>query len=224
MSLPNDCFLIEFLDGNERWNTLNRGPFMLDGIGVHLIDLQSNFNPRTNKLPGCLFWVRLYNIPSEYWNTEVLKEIGNCFGSFISVDEILEDRIWGSFARICVNIDQISSMPDKIRIMGNVEGWTQRIDREDQMFICPKCFLREHIGVDCVVSTRISRAYSCTQMPKLPQVDNRVKEQSKVPSTISKSPKRMNDVMDNDVPHINLLVEGKLGVFDILIIPSQGTR
>ncbi|GLJ36592.1 hypothetical protein SUGI_0735510 [Cryptomeria japonica] len=94
----------------------------MDGIGVHLIEWQPNFNPMTHKLLECLVWVRLYNIPSEYWNTEALKEIGNYFGSFISTDEILEDRIWGSFARICVNVDQISSMPDKIKIMGNGEG------------------------------------------------------------------------------------------------------
>ncbi|GLJ41345.1 hypothetical protein SUGI_0855610 [Cryptomeria japonica] len=70
-----------------------RGPFMLDGIGVHLIDWQLDFNPRTHKLPECPIWVRLYNIPSEYWNTKALKEIGNYFGSFISADEIMEDRI-----------------------------------------------------------------------------------------------------------------------------------
>ncbi|GLJ44194.1 hypothetical protein SUGI_0922470 [Cryptomeria japonica] len=65
MSLPNDYFLIEFPDGNDMWNTLQSGPYMLHGIGVHLIDWQLNFNPKTHKLPECPVWVRLYNIPSE---------------------------------------------------------------------------------------------------------------------------------------------------------------
>ncbi|GLJ09664.1 hypothetical protein SUGI_0113690 [Cryptomeria japonica] len=124
MSLPNDYFLVEFQDGNERLKALNNGPYILDGSGVHLLDWQPNFNTRTHVLPECSVWVRLYNIPSEYWNIEALKEINNCFESFISVDEILEDRNWGSFERICVSVDQISSMPNKIRILGDGEVWT----------------------------------------------------------------------------------------------------
>lgn len=133
----------------------------------------------------------------------------------------MEDRIWGSNARICINVHQTSSMPDKIRIMGNRERWTERINREEKMFICPKYLLRENIGVECVVSTRISRVYSCTQMHELPHVDNRVKEQSKVPSHVSKSSRWMNDAMEIVVPHKKLLVEENLGVSGTPIIPSH---
>ncbi|GLJ45100.1 hypothetical protein SUGI_0949440 [Cryptomeria japonica] len=122
--LSNDYFFVEFSNKNEKWKTLNSGPYVLDGIGVHLIEWQPNFNPRTHTLPNNLVWVRLYNFPSVYWNTEILKEISKSLGTFISTNDILEDRIWGSFVRLCVNVNQISSMPSKVRILAVGEVWT----------------------------------------------------------------------------------------------------
>ncbi|GLJ37790.1 hypothetical protein SUGI_0768080 [Cryptomeria japonica] len=120
-TLPNSYYLIEFPEETNQWKDLNNGPYMLDGIGVHLIKWYPNFNPRTHTLPESLTWIRLYNIPIEYWNIELLKEISKSLGSFISADDILEDRIWGSFARICVNVYQISTMPTRVKIFGEGE-------------------------------------------------------------------------------------------------------
>lgn len=49
--LPNDFYMIEFMSNKEKWQAKNRGPYILDGIEVHIIDWQPNFNPRTYVLP-----------------------------------------------------------------------------------------------------------------------------------------------------------------------------
>ncbi|GLJ05411.1 hypothetical protein SUGI_0017780 [Cryptomeria japonica] len=94
------------------------GGYTLDGIGVHIIDWKPNFNPRFHSLPENTVWLRLYNCPSDYWHIEIIKDICKELGTFVSVDDILEDRVWGCFIRICINTSQISSIPEEVKIIG----------------------------------------------------------------------------------------------------------
>ncbi|GLJ25907.1 hypothetical protein SUGI_0496670 [Cryptomeria japonica] len=142
-----------------------QGPYTLDGIEVHIIDWQPNFNPRTYVLPDSKVWIRLYNCPSDYWHIDVIKDICKNLGTFISVDDILEDKLWGSFLRICISTHQINKIPDEVRIIGAGKIWIQKIDREDQLHICPKCFSLDHSGISCDISATIHRNYSCMQSP-----------------------------------------------------------
>ncbi|GLJ26998.1 hypothetical protein SUGI_0529010 [Cryptomeria japonica] len=73
--LPNDFYMIKFMSNKEKWKAKNKGPYILDGIEVHIIEWQPNFNPRTHVLPNSKVWIRLYNCPSDYWHIDVIKEI-----------------------------------------------------------------------------------------------------------------------------------------------------
>ncbi|GLJ27275.1 hypothetical protein SUGI_0535410 [Cryptomeria japonica] len=151
------------MKNEDTFKAKNKGPYTLDGIGVHIIDWKPNFNPRFHSLSENTVWLRLYNCPSDYWHIEIIKDICKELGTFVSVDDILEDRVWGCFIRICINTGQISSIPKEVKIIGAGKVWIQRIDKEDQLHLCPKCFSREHIGLDCEVSASILKSYACVQ-------------------------------------------------------------
>ncbi|GLJ11305.1 hypothetical protein SUGI_0151570 [Cryptomeria japonica] len=151
------------MKNEDTFNAKNKGPYNLDGIGVHIIIWKPNFNPRFHTLSENTVWLRLYNCPSDYWHIEIIKDIHKEIGTFVSVDDILEDRVWGSFIRICINTGQISKILKEVKIIGAEEVWIQRIDREDQLHLYPKCFSREHIGLECEVSTSILKSYACVQ-------------------------------------------------------------
>ncbi|GLJ11882.1 hypothetical protein SUGI_0179180 [Cryptomeria japonica] len=138
---------------------------MLDGIEVHTIDWQPNFNPRTHVLSDSKVWIRLYNCPSDYWHVDFIKDICKDLGTFVSANNILEDKLWGSFLIICISIDQITKIPDEVRIIGVGKIWIQKIDREDHLHICPKCFSLDYTGISCDVSATIQRSYSYMQSP-----------------------------------------------------------
>ncbi|GLJ14775.1 hypothetical protein SUGI_0239660 [Cryptomeria japonica] len=163
--LVNDFYMIEFMSNKEKWQAKNKGSYILDGIEVHTIDWQPNFNPRTHVLLDNKVWIRLYNCPSDYWHIDVIKDICKDLGTFVSVDGIFEDKLVGSFLRICISTDQITKIPDEVRIIGAGKIWIQKIDREDQLHICPKCFSLDHTGIICDVSAMIQRSYSCMQSP-----------------------------------------------------------
>ncbi|GLJ49616.1 hypothetical protein SUGI_1052600 [Cryptomeria japonica] len=151
------------MKNEDMFKAKNKGPDTLDEIGVHIIDWKSHFNPQFHSLLEKIVWLRLYNFPSDYWHIEIIKDIYKELGTFVSVDDILEDRVWGSFIRICINTGQISSIPKEVKIIGVGKVLIQRIDREDQLHLFPKCFSREHIGLDCKVLTSILKSYACVQ-------------------------------------------------------------
>lgn len=73
--LPNDFYMIEFMINEEKWQAKNKGPYILDGIEVHIIDWQPNFNPQMHVLPDSKVWIRFDNCPSNYWHIDVIKDI-----------------------------------------------------------------------------------------------------------------------------------------------------
>ncbi|GLJ20760.1 hypothetical protein SUGI_0378310 [Cryptomeria japonica] len=158
--LPNDFYMIEFMSNEVKWQAKNKGPYILDGIEVHIIEWQTNFNPQTHLLPDSKVWIRLYNCPSNYWHIDVIKDICKDLGTFVLVDDVLEDKIWGSFLRICICTNQITKIPEEVKIIGAEKFWIQKIDREDQLHIFPKCFSLDHIGLGCDVSATIQKSYS----------------------------------------------------------------
>ncbi|GLJ29851.1 hypothetical protein SUGI_0589910 [Cryptomeria japonica] len=163
--LPNDFYMIEFMSNEEKWQAKNKDPYILDGIEVHIIEWQPNFNPRTHVLLESKVWIRFYNCPLDYWHIDVFKDICKYLGTFVSFDDILEEKIWRSFLRICISIDQITKIPDEVKIIGARKFWIQKIDREDQLYIFPKCFSLDHTSLGCDVSAMIQKSYSRMQFP-----------------------------------------------------------
>ncbi|GLJ49929.1 hypothetical protein SUGI_1061630 [Cryptomeria japonica] len=190
--LSNDFYMIEFMSNEEKWQAKNKGPYILDDIEVHTIDWKPNFNPRTHVLPDNKVWIRLYNYPSDYWHIDVIKNICKDLGTFVSTDDILEDKLWGSFLRICISTDQITKIPDEVRIIGAGKIWIQKINREDQLHICPKYFSLDHTGISCDVSATIQRSYSCMQSPI------EVKLQPKLPISFNTGESFCNDTLDKE--------------------------
>ncbi|GLJ46154.1 hypothetical protein SUGI_0972330 [Cryptomeria japonica] len=153
------------MSNEEKWQAKNKGPYILDGIEVHIIEWQPNFDPRTHVLLDSKVWIRLYNYPSNHWHIDVIKDICKDPGTFVLVDAILEDKIWGSFLRICICTNQITKIVDEVKIIGVGKFWIQKIDREDQLHIFPRCFSLDHTNLGCDVSATIQKIYSCMQFP-----------------------------------------------------------
>ncbi|KAK3189546.1 hypothetical protein Dsin_029107 [Dipteronia sinensis] len=50
-------------------------------------------------------WVKLFNIPHEYWNEEGLSHIASAVGKPLYADSLIESMKRISFARVCIEID-----------------------------------------------------------------------------------------------------------------------
>lgn len=158
------------MNKEDKLKNMKKGPYFLDGIEVHIFDWQLNFNPQNQPLPSSKLWVRFYNFPLDYWHIDLIKDIGKCLRTFISVDDILEDKLWGSFIRISISTEHISKIPEEIKIMGDGKIWIQKFDREDQLHICSKCFSIDDDGLDCDVSATILKNEACMHHPNVDEL------------------------------------------------------
>ncbi|XP_059075295.1 uncharacterized protein LOC131875241 [Cryptomeria japonica] len=84
--------------------------------------------------------------------------------------------------------------------MGDGKIWIQKIDREDQLHICPKCFSIDHDGLECDVSTTILKNEAYMQHPNMDEL------QTESPEVIVPAPEKVESRdTKQDEPNIPLI-------------------
>ena len=84
---------------------LKKGPWF---IGEHFLSIrpwEPDFRPETASISSIAVWIRLNNLPIEYYNAEALHHIGKSIGNVLRVDTHTASETRGRFARLCVQID-----------------------------------------------------------------------------------------------------------------------
>ena len=65
---------------------LRKGPWF---IGEHFLSIrpwEPNFKPLTMHVSSIAMWIRLNKLPIEYYEVEVLKQLGNSIGKVLQID------------------------------------------------------------------------------------------------------------------------------------------
>jgi len=84
---------------------LKRGPWF---IGEHFHSIrkwEANFKPLEALVTSMAIWVRLNELPIEYYDAGVLREIGQALGNVLRIDTHTTTEAKGRFTRICVQVD-----------------------------------------------------------------------------------------------------------------------
>ncbi|GLJ49172.1 hypothetical protein SUGI_1037580 [Cryptomeria japonica] len=85
-TLTNGFFLIIAGSAEEKTALMESGPFFMSGVGFYIRDWTPNFDPRQDTIEEIPVWIRLYNLPHEYWKEEIFKSVGEKIGRFIKSD------------------------------------------------------------------------------------------------------------------------------------------
>ncbi|ESW30332.1 hypothetical protein PHAVU_002G144100 [Phaseolus vulgaris] len=72
------------------------------------------FVPATMKSTKTQAWIQIYKFPLEYWRPRAIFSIIRGLGTPFSLDESTMKKNRGMFARILVDIDMLSPLPDHI--------------------------------------------------------------------------------------------------------------
>ena len=70
-----------------------------------------------------LVWIHLVGIVREYWDMEILRDIGNSLGEFVKIAEQTRLQRYTTFARICVSMHLSKDLPEAIRLNWDDEEW-----------------------------------------------------------------------------------------------------
>ena len=83
-----------------------------------------------------LVWIRLFSLPCEYSNLEILQDIGNSIGEFVKVTEQTKQQRYTTFAHIYVYMDLSKDLLEEISMNWDDEEWIQTIEYEQLLFRC----------------------------------------------------------------------------------------
>ncbi|XP_075674737.1 uncharacterized protein LOC142643905 [Castanea sativa] len=102
------------------------------------------------KLTSVAVWVRLPELPIEFYDTSVLREIGSAIGPALRIDSYTASETRGGYARLCVHIDLEKPLISSIRV-GRV---VQKVLYEGISSLCFCCGKLGHKQESCVLKVK----------------------------------------------------------------------
>ncbi|GLJ55487.1 hypothetical protein SUGI_1191560 [Cryptomeria japonica] len=108
-----------------------------------------NFDPKKEEIDLVPLWIKLYNLPHEYWDIETLKLIGDKLGGFLKADEALEVDEYNMYARICIQWQVAHPLPQYIELQSGEGVWRQPVEVEDLIDAYALCKKKGHLETEC---------------------------------------------------------------------------
>ena len=96
---------------------------------------EPNFKPSNVVCNMVAVWVRLLELPIEYYDPRVLREVGSAIGLVLWENLNTASNVRGRFARICIQVDL--NKPLSTRIL--LEGVVQEVQYEGINTLCFSC-------------------------------------------------------------------------------------
>ncbi|XP_058732785.1 uncharacterized protein LOC131604357 [Vicia villosa] len=147
-------FLMKFKSSKEKEEILMNGPYMIKNMPMILRDWKPNFSMKKDMLRTIPLWMKLPQLPLEYWGANSLKKIGSAIGRPVVTDECTAHKLRVSYARILVEIDATQEVP-KVVMIQNSEGElvSQDVEYEWLPKLCGKC---QRFGHNCATKKTIT--------------------------------------------------------------------
>lgn len=97
------------------------------------------FNPVVQRQTNTQIWVRIYDLPIEYWRPSMLFSIPRGTGLPLKIDEKTSAIEHGLFARVLVEIDLAGSLPERILVKRRRLNFFVNITYEKLPYFCTYC-------------------------------------------------------------------------------------
>ncbi|KAI4354041.1 hypothetical protein L6164_002941 [Bauhinia variegata] len=117
VAIGSGYFIIKFANTDQLFRVATGGPWFVQGVKISMQLWSPNFVCK-NPVQAEIVWVRLPNLPIEYFDSQVLAEIGSSMGKFLQVDTRSVNGDRGRFSRLCLQIDDLHNIPTEINIDG----------------------------------------------------------------------------------------------------------
>lgn len=86
VNLGRDFFLIRFSSNEDYDHVLRRGPWFIGGHFLAIMPWEPYFNASEAKLSSIAVWVRLLELPIEFYDASVVREIGSVIRPVLCID------------------------------------------------------------------------------------------------------------------------------------------
>ncbi|GAV88870.1 Exo_endo_phos domain-containing protein/DUF4283 domain-containing protein/zf-CCHC_4 domain-containing protein, partial [Cephalotus follicularis] len=131
---------------------LDSGPWDVWGVHLALRLWERDLPPISSGFTKITVWVKLMNIPMEYWTTKGLSHMASVLGTPLHMDPATEAKQMISFARICVEMNADRPFPDVIkskRRSGAIVG--VKVEYSWKPPVCERCKVFDHSTRACPI-------------------------------------------------------------------------
>ncbi|GLJ37117.1 hypothetical protein SUGI_0752610 [Cryptomeria japonica] len=73
-------------------------------------------------------WIRMYNLPFEYWEDKCLEKIGHSLGTLLEIDEDIIEK--DSYVYVQMKIAALKEIPSQISLVTSEGIWLQHVEIE----------------------------------------------------------------------------------------------
>ncbi|XP_061376478.1 uncharacterized protein LOC133318494 [Gastrolobium bilobum] len=142
--IGNEFYVVQFSDDEDMKFSLSGGPWVVLGHYLSLRKWEPGFRPNAEGISKIAAWIRLPNIPLEFYDEVFFRRVGNWIGKLIKIDRTTNLHARGRFARIYVELDLARPLKEEYVL----EGVLKHIEYEGLGLICFNCGKYGH-SKDC---------------------------------------------------------------------------
>lgn len=153
--IPRNFFIVVFEDGKERNKFLCMNNWFIEEHPMYLQPWVPNFDPVPLAIYDRPVWIRMYDLPMEYWGENCLEKIGRSLGTLLEIDEELIEKDSCVYARL--KIAAVKEIPPQISLVSSAGVWLQQVEIEKDIIPCSRCGSIMHIEAECRMYVRKAR-------------------------------------------------------------------
>ncbi|GLJ34868.1 hypothetical protein SUGI_0702020 [Cryptomeria japonica] len=123
--------------------------FIFDNLPLYIQSWTPDFNPLKFTVYETLVWIKLYNLPIEYWGDSCLEKIGQTLGTILEIDEEIIENDSYIYARM--KIAAAKQIPSLINLRMANGIWKRGIEIEKEIYVCQRCGSKTHQTKTCKI-------------------------------------------------------------------------
>ncbi|XP_074306361.1 uncharacterized protein LOC141641605 [Silene latifolia] len=145
IDISDSYYVARFSCLQDYEHVITQGPWMVDDHYITIRKWVPNFVPSEDTIKYITAWVRIPNLPVEYFNEGFLRKIGSKIGKVIRIDKNTALAERGQFTRMSVEVNIDEPLLSKFWLNGKI----YRIQYEGLKSICFKCGKIGHAAENC---------------------------------------------------------------------------
>ena len=102
IDLGKEFYLVRFGLKEDFSEVLEKGPWFIREHFLSIRPWEPNFKPSTANISSVAVWIRLTELPIEYYEMDMLKQIGKAVGNVLRIDTHTATEARGRYARLCI--------------------------------------------------------------------------------------------------------------------------
>ncbi|XP_028549771.1 uncharacterized protein LOC110108706 [Dendrobium catenatum] len=134
-----DCFVCLFSSVEARDAVLCGGPWFIGGNIVGLDRWTPSFSPASMEGLSSPVWIRMPNLPLQYWDDCNIYRIASRIGVPLWIDAQTGNSGRREYARVCVRMNLANKLQSGVWVNGMNDRFYQKVEHEGIGLMCYGC-------------------------------------------------------------------------------------